>query len=689
MFQSWVYRQPWYPRPSVPIAAILTVTSTAADTGDIAITGSGGTVAMSGTSTVTGDIAITGSGGTVAMSETATDTGTIAITGSGGTVAMSGTSTVTGTIAINGSGGSVQMSSAILLDVEAGGRYLVDTSSGNAPFPILGEAAWEASHNLSSTDQATYVADRQAKGFNAYLQEAIDHKFNASKPPKDIDGNLPFNKRLDAGTYTGSPNGTTSASGNAGQYSADNYSNINNESPDFTYPVEAYWTRLDSYISLVGAHGGVVLLYPAYVGFGGGDEGWMQEMVANDAITGAGGFAGQSWADGSKTKMWNYGAWLANRYKSYSNIIWVHGGDYGSGGASGTFTTAEKAAVNNVFAGMLSIGGQLSTLHTAHWSGPASGGTGLSSTTTLSAGTFDLETVYTDTRAAELTHDGYAAGVGPTFEIENPYEDSADAGPNRRLTWWSFLGCIGGAFFGGYSWRFVSGTWDTHLSSQGSLDRQVFHNFVQSIAWYALKPEGLGGMGTIVTAGGGTESPQSTSYVAAAAAADGSRVVAYVPPAHSGDVTIDMTKMSGAARSRWFDPTDGSYTTIGTIAATSTHAYTPPGNNAEGTYDDWVLVLDLAAAITGDVAITGSGGTVAMSGTETVTGTIGITGSGGTVAAAETATVTGDIAITRANGIVEMIGEGASTGGGFSASRWYPDNVRGNTIWYPPFRAPG
>jgi Protein of unknown function (DUF4038) len=55
----------------------------------------------------------------------------------------------------------------------------------------------------------------------------------------------------------------------------------------------------------------LVLLAPAYVGHGGGPEGWYQAMLANtnDALR-------------------RYSRHLGQRYSGYSNIILVHGGDF-------------------------------------------------------------------------------------------------------------------------------------------------------------------------------------------------------------------------------------------------------------------------------------------------------------------------------------------------------------------------
>ena len=114
--------------------------------------------------------------------------------------------------------------------------------------------------------------------------------------------------------------------------------------------------------------------------------------------------------------------------------------------------------------------------------------------------------------------------------------------------------------------------------------------FIRSITWYELVPSGLNGMRTLVTAGGSSES--SSDYVAAAATFDGTLLVAYIPPAHRGAITVDMTAMGGPSRARWFDPTSGAYQEIAMgLPGTGARVFTPPGNNSAGE-GDWVLLID-------------------------------------------------------------------------------------------------
>ena len=484
------------------------------------------------------------------------------------------------------SGGAQTSSSAIFpLSVASSRRYLQDAKG--APFPVLGDAGWEASHNTDLAGQRVYIADRVSRGFNSVLAITIDHKSTLNKPPKDFAGNLPFSKRLDGQAYTGSPNGTNSANGSSSQYGADPYKDVKAEAPDFTYPGAAYWTQLDAFISECAGQGVAVFLFPSYVGFGGGDEGWMHEMIANDATAGAGGFVGQRWANASKSKLWNYGAWLAQHYATAPNIVWVLGGDFGTGG-SGTFSTVQAAAVNSLVAGMKSVAGQQSTLWTAHWARP-SVGTDVAQFASL----LDLQSVYVNTLANTQTRAGYASTpTKPAFEIEDYYEGNSAGGgePNRRYQWWSFLGAIAGKFSGNEAlWPFPS-NWKSQLDSPGAKDMAKMNSFIRSIPWQTLVPSGLNGAKQIVTANGGV--PGDTDYIACAASS--STVVCYVPPGWAqGSFTIDSTVLSAPYRARWFNPSSGAYTAESSnIPNAGTHAFTPAGNNGSS-FSDWVLVLDL------------------------------------------------------------------------------------------------
>ena len=117
------------------------------------------------------------------------------------------------------------------------------------------------------------------------------------------------------------------------------------------------------------------------------------------------------------------------------------------------------------------------------------------------------------------------------------------------------------------------------------------NSFIRSSRWWELVPSGHGGSEELVVAVGGLASGEN--YVAAAATPNGKLLVAYIPPAHSGSVTIDMTAMKPRVRGRWYDPTTGKYADIpgSPFSNKGTHEFTPPATNSTGE-GDWVLVLE-------------------------------------------------------------------------------------------------
>ena len=130
----------------------------------------------------------------------------------------------------------------------------------------MGRTAWFVT-SLSVADYHTFVDDTAARGYNAIELHVVNHDPRGNNPPFNGNGDRPFLNRLDGTAWNGSLT----------------YGNINNEAPDFTTPNEAYWSFVDGFLSYCESKGILVFMFPAYVGYAGGDQGWMQEMVANGA----------------------------------------------------------------------------------------------------------------------------------------------------------------------------------------------------------------------------------------------------------------------------------------------------------------------------------------------------------------------------------------------------------------------
>ncbi|HXO06642.1 MAG TPA: putative collagen-binding domain-containing protein, partial [Solirubrobacteraceae bacterium] len=105
----------------------------------------------------------------------------------------------------------------------------------------------------------------------------------------------------------------------------------------------------------------------------------------------------------------------------------------------------------------------------------------------------------------------------------------------------------------------------------------------------------------LVTAGFGTfastGSIDANNYVSAAATPDGKLALAYLPK--GGTITVALSQMlaGGSTVARWYDPSNGSFTSISgsPFADTGSQKFTTPGNNSDGN-SDWVLLLQASSA---------------------------------------------------------------------------------------------
>lgn len=453
-----------------------------------------------------------------------------------------------------GSAGGSGASVAFPIDVSSDHRYLVD-QQGN-PFPVLGRTAWFITA-LSQRDYETFIDDTVAKGYNAIEFHVINHWPRGENPPFDGRNELPFLEKLDGNAWTG--------------VLYPNFGDIQLEAPDLTTPNESYWQFVDGLLAYAESKGVLCFLFPAYVGYPGTDQGWINEMVANGS-----------------TRVQAYGAWIATRYRDQKNLVWMVGGDMQF------YDAAQTAVEGALIAGLKSVANQQTRHYSAEWS------RGSIATDQTSFGA-DMTLNGTYVNSVDVNNQGRRAyadnPVLPAFLLEEPFDEEGPDGDNfnsdatqpvRRFQWWGVLSNIGGYIAGnGYVWRFTLG-WQSHLDSTGAQDMQRLNAFVRSIAWYRLVPSGLGGMQTLVTAGGGNLF--GSDYVAAAATPDGTLLVAYVPPDHSGPFTVDLTAMSGPVLARWYNPTTAAYVSIGSFSNLAAHDFDAPGDNGSG-WNDWVLVL--------------------------------------------------------------------------------------------------
>jgi hypothetical protein len=421
--------------------------------------------------------------------------------------------------------------------VRANGAYLIDAN--NNPFPILGRVCWMITR-LSPANYRGVMDDSAAKGFTAI---EVKPPLAPSGFQFDASGNLPFLKRLDGANWTGQ---------------VIPYSNINAEAPDFTTPNEAFWANVDAFFAYAEQKGLLVMWFPAYVGYNATDW-WMDMMVANGA-----------------TRMRTYGTWIANRYRNQKNLVWMIGGDKGTG--QFPFNSNEMAVETAFVQGLKSVS-TVSTLYSSEWLRG-------SMSKDLFASDISLNGTYAS--STDIINQGARAWAyspkTPAYAQEYPFEDLSGTGNVRPLTMYAWLSTIGGYLFGNGVFTDFESNYPQYMNTAGTLHAQRLNTFIQSIAWYTLAPET-----TAITANKGSTGNQT--WVASAVSSDRGLFVAYMPPSHGGSITVDMSVMRSVTTARWWDPTNGSYSTPTTgLPNSGGRTFTRPGNNSAG-QGDWMLVL--------------------------------------------------------------------------------------------------
>jgi hypothetical protein len=407
---------------------------------------------------------------------------------------------------------------AFPLHTESGKRYLVDASG--QPFFIHGDTPWSLVVQLTKAQVDQYLNDRQQKGFNTLLFNLIEHYFSAN-PPYNVYGDAPF---------------TTPG--------------------DFATPNEAYFAHAEYVIAQARARGMLVMVTPAYMGFGGAEEGWYQEMLANGEV-----------------KLRAYGRYLATRFAAYDNILWVHGGDFGP---------PNLAILRAIPNGIREI--DTEALHTLHT------GRGASALGFLGTGEawLTVNNIYTtESTVVSSAFTEYARSTMPFFLLEARYENEVGAGEHvvRYQAYQAVLSGGAGHLMGNNPiWRFANG-WQTALASNGAATLAHLRSLFDTLAWWTLVPDTAN---ALLTAGAGSGSSQAV----AARAGNSAFALLYTPSVRG--LTVNLAQLGGPnVRARWYDPTRGTYTNVAgsPFPASGSQTFTPAGNNANG-FGDWVLVLD-------------------------------------------------------------------------------------------------
>ena len=407
------------------------------------------------------------------------------------------------------------------VSVHSGGRYLVDNKG--LPFLLIGDSPQGMIARLSLADAEVYFASRQSYGYNAVQIMLL--------------AGSTYDGRSDLSTHDGITPFTTAG--------------------DISTPRDAYFARVDDIVNLAARHNMLVFLTAA-------------ETI--DALA--------LFKNNGVTKCRAFGQYLGNRYKNYNNIIWNYGCDFQ------TWRTSDIDVILAVADGIRdSAPNHLNTAWLNYF-------VSASRDSTEFDRRIQLDMVYTYRSTYAKTLNEYAKSPAKPIHLgESNYEGEKNSGYLttplilRKQNYWAMTSGASGVFsVNGAMWHFPSG-WKSELDSTGTKEIVRFINLFQSISWWKLVPDSTH---QVMTAGWGTynsnEDIPTNDYASAAMTSDNTTMVAYLPTSRT--VTVNMGKSVDGRKvlARWYNPTSGVWTTIGTYAASGNRSFTPSSG-------DWVLVL--------------------------------------------------------------------------------------------------
>lgn len=409
------------------------------------------------------------------------------------------------------------------------GRILVDQRG--EPFLVVGDSAWSLIVQLGEHDIDHYLDDRQKRGFNSIIVNLVEHKF-CTFPPKTRAGLAPFQKAA-----------------------------------DFSTPNPDYFDFAHKVVKKANDRGIVVWLFPAYLGYGGKDEGWFQEMKA-----------------GGRERLRTYGKFVGKRFKDLPNIVWVMGGDF-------TPKKEDQWTVTEVAEGICEE--DYTHLMSGHGGGiPAVVAFGDKKWSTVN-------TVYNSEKTLfRLVLAEYQRRpIRPFVLIESTYEEEHDSTPDqiRRQAYWAMFGGACGQFFGNNPiWHYdgpglypTKATWKEALDGTGSRNVARLRDLFIGLPWHRLEPEKNH---EVVIEGYG----EGTATALTARTMDKKVSVTYVPSTGTEPrkLTVNLAQFSGPISACWYNPTDGRWTVINEqpLPNRNPRVFHTPGDNGTKT-NDWILVL--------------------------------------------------------------------------------------------------
>lgn len=475
---------------------------------------------------------------------------------------------------------------AFPLSVSANGRYLI-TATG-VPFLMVADSC-QGGAIESIADFTYYCQQRVAQGFNTIQLDLI------------------------VTAYVGNPDGT-------------NYATRDGIKPftgaKVTTPNSTYFARMLEFVRIMQQNGLIAWLNPYETGAGG--TGQTDLNNAGPAACNA------------------FGQYIANLFAGYSNVMWHFGNDFLADQNPSSLRDYLRLAksylrlrppMNNDACVQALIDGVKSIAPNQLRGGELCFAIGTQGVSTFDNpkfrppnqnvnGAYTYAPVYAEVlrsyNNAAVNFGGFGSGTNttppcPTVMVESDYEwDNNVGNPGtpvnmRRILWWTYLSGACGYIYGNHftattfivdggapvsGYKTVTPLWKNNLKSPGVVAFGVLIDLFETIGWQDLIPDqdhriGVAGYGAPAAAG----TYQTNNYVTVASMPNGASALAYFPQGSANILTVAMSTFASPLTARWLDPTNGSYTDIGTFSNIGTHNFSPPGNNAGGD-PDWVLVLN-------------------------------------------------------------------------------------------------
>jgi hypothetical protein len=423
----------------------------------------------------------------------------------------------------------------LLTGVSANGRYLVDQYG--QPYLMNGDSDWSLAWRLSAADQATFLADRRANGFNTVLTDLVGNSnMGGSIVGANYAGDLPF---------TGS---------------------------NFT-PNPTYWSKIDTFFQEAEADGLSVFALPV-------------DFYATEN--------GNVFASMTNAQAQAFGQFLANRYppSQYPGIVWMLGNDYGGDGIG---TGCCNQGFNSQYMSLLAGLGKArpTTVELGFYETLSTDGNTVGPAVTLNWA-YSYHPNYADVLR------GYAAKDEPVLFGEGAYENATTGFPSapldlrKQLGWTMTSGATGGFYGNDSLWGFNSG-WQSEMDTTDVAQRHAVNAAIAATKWWTLQPD-TGS--NLVTGGRNTEgsgfSVGSTTpytndatygnYVTAAYAPDGTLGLVYNPDSSKNSITLSPSVLGPNPDIVRVDPTNGAMTNLGWTT-------NPAGGTNAGGDHDWLYII--------------------------------------------------------------------------------------------------